>query len=123
MRMVVSDSNLAAVLARFRGVPNAQLEFDLSRDGLDVVGNREGYLTLARWCLVMAHPEMEDHADSAWLHAAYHLTDYGFDAEVDSTTVLRVTHRSGRRDCELDADKVRFHRSALMGEAFWQGAR
>lgn len=56
----VSDEHLDLVLARMREAEGAKLRFDATRDGIDIVGNRAAWLALARWCLVMAHPEHGD---------------------------------------------------------------
>lgn len=75
MRVHVSDGNLSGVLKRFRPKPGARVEFVLSGDGLDVIANAAGYLTLARWCLLMAHPEMGGRAHPRWLYSVHHLDE------------------------------------------------
>lgn len=114
MRISISDADLGAAFDQFQSTEGAQLEFTVSPDGIDVVGNSEGYLDLARWCLLMAHPEMEDHADPEFLHAAYHLADYA------SEQSISVVAREGRMPEALEPHDVRFYRSCLAGEQFWE---
>jgi hypothetical protein len=72
MRISVGDGDLHRILARFKSVPGTRVEIVMSPEGLDVIGNAEGYRTLAKWCLIMAHPEMEQ-AHPRWLFALRHL--------------------------------------------------
>jgi hypothetical protein len=105
MRISVADRNLHTVLTRFRAVPGSRVELVLSPDGLDVVANAEGYRTLAKWCLVMAHPEMAQ-AHPRWLYTLHHLGDaLSRDGEVS------VVAREGVGSRSLDAHDVRFFRS------------
>ncbi len=75
MRLSVSDQDLSAVMSRFQPREGARMRLVVGSDGVDLVANAAGYLTLARWFMIMAHPMMEDHATPEWLNAAYHLGD------------------------------------------------
>ncbi|MBI5231725.1 MAG: hypothetical protein HY876_06130 [Coriobacteriales bacterium] len=71
----VSDEHLSLVMARQHELPGSKLRIDATADGLDIVANREGWLTLAKWCMVMAHPELDDtdpphHLDWDVMHEA-----------------------------------------------------
>ncbi|MDZ4178078.1 MAG: hypothetical protein U1E29_02410 [Coriobacteriia bacterium] len=112
MRISVSDKGLAAILKRFKAKPDAQVEFVISPDGLDIIANAEGYLTLARWCLVMAHPEMGGHAHPRWLYTLRHLDD-----AVGPAAGLKLSRREVSVDPELTAHDVRFYRTDLGSRA------
>ncbi|HAL29342.1 MAG TPA: hypothetical protein DCP20_01310 [Coriobacteriia bacterium] len=105
MRVSVSDGDLDAVLKRFKAKPGAKIEFTLSPDGLDIIANGAGYLTLARWCLAMAHPDMGGHAHPRWLYTLRHL-----DEAIDDRGV-RLSRREASMAPDLTAHDVRFYRS------------
>jgi len=58
MRISVGGK-LERILSGYRPEPDALIEFNISEHGLDVVANGSGWKSLARWCLVMAHPELD----------------------------------------------------------------
>ena len=120
MRISVSSTNLRNVLARFKPRKDAKLEFNVNSDGIDIVANRDGWLTLARWCLVMAHPEMHeaislddpDALDSHW-HMQDYLVDEGMLREGRAIQAFWPL-----KDGELGQD-VRFWRSSGIGREFF----
>ena len=105
MRVSVSDKGLASVLKRFRAKPGAHVEFVLSPEGLDIIANAEGYRTLARWCLVMAHPEMGANAHPKWLYTLRYLDD------VVGPDGVSLSRRHAPLKLDLTAHDVRFYRS------------
>lgn len=105
MRVSVSG-DLQTVLRRFRPRDDAHLRVELSESGLDVIGDAEGYRTLARWCLVMAHPEMRQ-VHPRWLYSLMRLSEAAGDPAFASVVF--------RNDCgqrELPLRDVRFFRVA-----------
>ena len=74
MRVSVGEGDLHRILCRFRAVPGARVAVTISAGGLDIVANAEGYRTLARWCLIMAHADMQQ-AHPRWLYSLLHLDD------------------------------------------------
>ncbi|MBE0418361.1 MAG: hypothetical protein IBX63_11405 [Coriobacteriia bacterium] len=105
MRLSVSDTGLAMVLKRFKPKPGAHIEFVISPDGLDVIANADGYLTLARWCLVMAHPEMGGRTHPRWLYSIRHLD------EAVGPGDARLTSRQRDSEPDLSLHAVRFFRA------------
>ena len=102
MRISVSDGDLRRILRRFRAVPGARVEISISPDGLDVVANAEGYRTLAKWCLSMAHPQMEQ-AHPRWLFALHHL-----DEAVPGAERVSIMSSDGDAERPLTLRDVRF---------------
>ncbi|MBI5231546.1 MAG: hypothetical protein HY876_05195 [Coriobacteriales bacterium] len=86
----------------------------MSEDGVDFAGNREGYLTLARWFLIMAHPEMEDHSDPDWYLAGYHLDD-AFSTSDSATVTVVLEGRGKLATSGLDAHAFRMYRMREPG--------
>lgn len=109
MRLSVSDRHLGAVLQRFAPSQGARLRLVVSEEGVDIAANAAGYLTLARWCMVMAHPEMEDHLDPDWLYSCFHLDDAFASSSEVAVATLEVI--GAPRQLGSDTHQVRFLRS------------
>jgi len=116
LRISVSDTGLGRALRRFKPRPNAKIEFNVNSGGVDIVANGDGWLTLARWCLLMAHQDMD-----GWGAGHWHARD---------TVMNREMMREGRAIMsfeplvtEYPGQDVYFHRSESIGEDFWQGRR
>ena len=105
MRISVGDGDLRRILRRFKAVLGTQVEIVMSPQGLDVIANAEGYRTLAKWCLIMAHREMEQ-AHPRWLFALRHLDRAGLKAGEIS---ISWRDRDGERP--LEVRDVRFFRT------------
>ncbi|MDO9108530.1 MAG: hypothetical protein Q7U89_06005 [Coriobacteriia bacterium] len=68
----------------------------------------------------MAHPEMEDHSQEEWLHAARHISDYMVSDQMSAEGRFLVDYDDGSGTPRLlDPDDVRFYRSNVIGSAFW----
>ena len=105
MRVSVGEGDLHRILRRFKAVPGTRVEIAMSPDGLDVIANAEGYRTLAKWCLIMAHPEMEQ-SHPRWLFALHHLDS----ARLGASRVA-ITWRGGDGECPLDLRDIHFFRT------------
>jgi hypothetical protein len=105
MRISVSDGDLRRVLRRFKAAPGTEIDIVMSADGLDVIANAEGYRTLAKWCLVMAHPEMEQ-AHPRWLFSLRHLDKARLGA-----SKIAISWRGGGGAHPLDLRDIRFFRA------------
>lgn len=113
MKLTVSDDSLAGVMSRFAPRRGANLRIAVSESGVDIAANASGYLTLARWCMIMAHPQMEDHLDPDWLYAAYHLDDVFDDPRLGASASLEF---GGALEKTADSHNVRFLRSERVGD-------
>jgi hypothetical protein len=113
MRLSVSDHNVHIVRARFRPEPGSNVEVVVSPDGLDILANAAGYRTLARWFLVMAHPEWHDDSAPEWFHSATHL-DEAFRGQG-----IRVVYGSDSERKRLEPHDVRLYRSERPGKTWW----
>jgi len=124
MQIRVSSKNLHHVLAKFRPRKNAKIEFNINPGRLDIVANREGWLTFARWCLVMAHPEMHEATgpdDPDFLASHRHLGDGLVDGDMqDEGRVIEAFW--ALPDDEVGQD-VRFWRAKEIGRDFWPPER
>ena len=105
MRISVGDGDLRRILRRFKAVPGTRVDIVMSPEGLDVISNAEGYRTLARWCLVMAHPSMEQ-AHPRWLFALRYLDR----ARLGSGEVT-VKWGDGGTERPLELRNIRFFRT------------
>jgi len=105
MQVSVGEGDLGRILRRFRAVPGAEVEVVISPDGLDVIANAEGYRTLARWCLVMAHREMEQ-SHPRWLYALRHLDD-----SLSRDGSFSIVSRNGDAEHALALRDVGFYRT------------
>lgn len=119
MRLSISDTNLARVIARFRPRRNAKIEFNVNNDGVDIMANQDGWLTLAKWCLIMAHPEMHETSgpdDPKFIESHLHFSHDLVDDE------MLAQGRAIEAFWPLDADHcdqdVRFWRSSGIGRDF-----
>lgn len=120
MRISVSSQNLRNVIARFRPRKAAKLEFNINPQGIDIVANQDGWLTLARWCLIMAHPEMHEvngPDDPDTLDSHWHLQDYLVD-DVMLEEGRAIEAFWALTDGEPGQD-VRFWRSKGVGRDFF----
>lgn len=104
MRVSISG-DLNRIIRRFRAVPGSRVQVVVSAEGLDIIANAEGYRTLARWCLVMAHPQMEQ-AHPRWLFALRKL-----DEALSKTGRLTVTSRRDGVESPLSLRDIRFYRT------------
>ena len=112
----VSDENLQDVRQAYRPQPNAKVEFNVHDHGVSIVANREGWLSLAEWCLIMAHPEMPEHA------APFELTREVFPDELfaEGRALLSFWGIADRPDDSYQ--DVFFHRGENIGDEYWEGA-
>jgi hypothetical protein len=113
----VDDSgDLLAIRRAYNPQPGAKLEVNVHDEGVSIVANREGWLSLAEWCLVMAHKRMADYLDP------YALTGDVFPMEMfeRGDAITAFWGIDGRPDTFYQ--DVFFQRRAEIGDELWRGA-
>jgi hypothetical protein len=111
----VSDTDLGKVIAEFNPPAEAKIEFNVHADGLSIVANREGWESLAEWCLIMAHPEMQDSIEPA------ELTDDVLPNEMFMEGRALVSFWAIPGQPDIAYQDVYFHRSDVIGDEYWKG--
>jgi len=111
----VSDTDLGKVIAEFNPPAEAKVEFNVHADGLSIVANKEGWESLAEWCLIMAHPEMQDSVEPL------ELTDDVLPNEMfmEGRALVSFWPIPGQPDVAYQ--DVYFHRSDVIGDEYWKG--
>ena len=111
----VSDTDLGQVIADFEPPKEAKIEFNVHSDGLSIVANKEGWESLAEWCLIMAHPEMKTDLDPL------ELTDDVLPNRMfmDGRALVSFWAIPGQPDVAYQ--DVYFHRSDVIGDEYWNG--
>ncbi len=112
----VSDEDLPAVRAAYRPQPGAKVEFNVHDHGVSIVANREGWLSLAEWCMIMAHPEMPEHT------APFELTREVFQDEMFAEGRALLSFWGIADRPEDSYQDVYFHRGETIGDEYWEGA-
>ena len=116
MTTISTDEDLTIARHAFKPEPGSKLEFNVNNRGIAIVANAEGWLTLANWCLVMAHPKMEDYLDP------FELTGEVLSKELFTSgdVILSFDGIAGAPVGALYQD-VSFKRSDKIGPEFWEG--
>ena len=118
MTTISTDEDLTIARHAFKPEAGSKLEFNVSNRGIAIVANAEGWLTLANWCLVMAHPKMENYLDP------FELTGEVLPKELFTSgdVILSFDGIAGTPVGALYQDVV-FKRSDKIGPELWEGAR
>jgi hypothetical protein len=111
----VSDTDLGQVIADFNPPAEAKLEFNVHADGLSIVANKEGWESLAEWCLIMAHPEMKPDTEPL------ELTDDVLPNAMFLEGRALVSFWAIPGQPDIAYQDVYFHRSDAIGDEYWKG--
>jgi hypothetical protein len=115
MTTISTDDDLTVARHAFKPEPGTKIEFNVNNRGVAIVANREGWLTLANWCLVMAHPEMENYLDPFELTGEVLSKDLFTAGDV----ILSFQGITGAPVGALYQDVV-FKRSDKIGPEYWE---
>lgn len=120
MRVKVGGFEFLKALSRFKPEPKARLQANAHPGGIEILANRQGYLTLARWCLLMAHEDRP--SDLRILDAP----DVGLAETVnwdyDSASKGLVLNFDGMEPGPDEVQDIRFWLYDGPGEEFWGNA-
>lgn len=116
MTTIKTDDDLIVARKAFKAEPGSKLEFNVNNRGVAIVANAEGWLTLANWCLLMAHPQMEDYLEP------FELTGEVLPKELFTSGNVVVSFQ-GIADAPVGAlyQDVSFKRSDKVGPEYWEG--
>jgi len=107
------SGNLERTLSRYSAEQGALIEFNISDYGLDVVANRSGWKSLARWCLMMAHPDLDQARE-------LDITEGPMSHEMlVSGEAIMAFSGLGHSAQEQG---IRFRHSSCIGADYWQGS-
>ena len=113
---VDDDGDLVAIRKAYKPQQGTKVEFNVHEDGVSIVANREGWLSLAEWCLIMAHKRMPDYVDPYALTGD--VVPVELFAQGDAITALWGVE--GRPESHYQ--DVFFHRRSAIGDEIWHGS-
>jgi hypothetical protein len=114
---VSETDDLPTVLAAYGPKVGAKIEFNIHDEGLSIVANRMGWESLAEWCLTMAHPDMEDSIQPS------ELTENVLPSSMFIAGDAILSFWGLKEHPSSVYQDVFFHRSTVIGDEFWEGAK
>lgn len=110
------DEDLLIARQNYAAKPGAKVEFNVHKHGVSIVANREGWQSLAEWCAIMAHPDMQDGLDP------YSLTMDVVPPEMVNEERSMTAFWGITEPPDAMYQDVWFHRSEVIGDEYWEGA-